>query len=120
MFEKVGLFDERLLLSEDVDFFFRFRKRFSFYLIEEPLLIVYQSKDGAFSNMENAIRIRKNYLLSLRGDRRLYARHMNYLGKDFCHIGQKKEASKCFLKAFIAYPLNFRYFIKFLGSFIKK
>lgn len=114
VFEKVGLFDERILLSDEVDFFSRFRKRFSFHFIDEPLLVVRRSKDGAFSDMKKAIRLRKEYLLNLQGDRSLYARHQYYLGKDFLHIGQKNEAKKCFLKAFITYPINFGYFIKFL------
>ncbi|MCM8756456.1 MAG: glycosyltransferase family 2 protein, partial [Candidatus Omnitrophica bacterium] len=29
--EKIGLFDERILVGEDIDFFCRFRRRFSFY-----------------------------------------------------------------------------------------
>jgi glycosyltransferase involved in cell wall biosynthesis len=117
VFEKVGLFDERLLLSQDVDFFSRFRKRFSFHLIDEPLLIIHRSEDGAFSDMGKVIKTRKKYLLNLQGGWRLYARHMNYLGKDFCYIGQKKEARRYFLKAFIVYPFNIGYFIKFLKTF---
>jgi GT2 family glycosyltransferase len=87
VFERVGLFDERLLLSEDVEFFARFRKRSFFHFIEQPLLIKHRSKDSTFSDMEKVIGIRKKYLQELRSDRRLYARHLNYLGKDFLHIG---------------------------------
>jgi glycosyltransferase involved in cell wall biosynthesis len=120
VFDKVGFFDDRLILSQDIDFMIRFRKKFSFAFIEEPLLIMYQSTDSAFYDKRKTIGIRKKYLLNLKDDPALYSRHLNYLGKDFCCLGQFKEARKCFLKAFIVYPVNFKYFIKFLRYLSKK
>jgi glycosyltransferase involved in cell wall biosynthesis len=114
VFEKIGIFDERLILSQDIDFMIRFRKKLSFCFIEEPLQIIHQSKDSAFYDKRKTIGIRKKYLLNLKNDPELYSRHLNYLGKDFCCLGQFKEARECFLKAFMAYPVNFKYFIKFL------
>ncbi|MCM8774619.1 MAG: glycosyltransferase family 2 protein, partial [Candidatus Omnitrophica bacterium] len=90
--EKIGLFDERILVGEDIDFFCRVRRKFSFYFIEQPLVIKYPSQDNIFSSIENVISIREKYLPSLRSERRLYARHLNYLGKDYFYIGKIKEA----------------------------
>jgi glycosyltransferase involved in cell wall biosynthesis len=118
--DKIGLFDERIVLSEEVDFFQRFRKKFSLYFIEEPLVNVYESKDGFFSDPEKVILIRKKYLEKLRGNRRLYALHLKYLAKDFRYIGKEKETGECYLKAFYAYPVNVGYFIEFIKSCLKR
>lgn len=120
VFEKVGLFDERIVLSEDADFFQRFRKKFHFYFIEEPLLNVYESKDGFFSDSEKYISLRKKCLENLRANRRLYALHLKYLAKDYRYIGKEKETGECYLKAFYAYPVNVGYFIEFIKSCLKR
>ena len=117
VFEKIGFFDERLLLTQDVDFFHRFLKKFDFHLIDEPLLNIYQMKDGAFSDMNKVIEIRKKYMENLKNDKPIYAQHLSYLGKDYLRVGQNKNARECFLKAFYAYPRNFRYLLKYLKTY---
>lgn len=114
VFKKIGLFDQRFLVNEDTEFFSRFRRKFSFDFIDTPLFDRYLSDDGISRDIERMITKREKYLPKLKSERRLYAQHTNKLGKDYCQINQVKKAKECFLKAFIAYPLNLGYLINFL------
>lgn len=123
VFEKIGLFDERLYVEEDREFMFRFHKIFSFYFIDEPLLIRYGMKSSLSSEIKEYVRARKIILekhsSDLQKERRLLARQFYRLAKDLYYIGQKEEAREYFLKAFISCPFKIEYFIKFLKSFMK-
>jgi hypothetical protein len=92
----------------------------SLRFIDKPLLNVYHSKDGFFNESKKHICLRKKYLENLRKDRRLYACHLKYLGKDLHAIGKEQEARGCFLKAFCIYPINLGYLIKFIGSYFNR
>jgi hypothetical protein len=109
-----------MTISEDVDFWGRFRKKYPFYFIEEPLLNVYESKDGFFSDKTKCMRLREKCLENLQGDRRLYAQQLKYSGKDLWAIGKTKEARECYLKAFYTYPLQLRYLFKYIRSYFEK
>lgn len=114
IFDKIGLFDERLAMSEDVDFFQRLRRKAKFYFIEEPLFNVYKMRDGFFFDMKKAIERRERGLARLEGDRRLYTRHMKYLAKDHAGSGDKAKARECYLKAFLGYPFRISCLLNFL------
>ncbi|MCX5704347.1 MAG: glycosyltransferase family A protein [Candidatus Omnitrophica bacterium] len=124
VFEKIGLFDERLRVEEDREFMFRFHDNFPFYFIDEPLLIRYGTKSSLSSNIEEYVKARKifleKHLLSLQKKRGFLARQFYRFAKDLYCIGQKEEARKYFLKAFITYPVKIEYFAKFLGTYFKK
>jgi glycosyltransferase involved in cell wall biosynthesis len=120
VFEHIGLFDERMTISQDVDFFKRFRKKYKFHFIKEPLVNVHVSKDGCHVDPEKQRRLREKCLENLSGDKKIYAEHLKYLGKDLRAMGKTKEARACYWKAFCSYPLQLRYLFKYISSYFQK
>jgi len=123
VFEKIGLFDERLRAEEDREFMFRFHEFFPFYFIDKPLVIRYGTQASLSSNTEEYVRARKIFLEkhfpSFQKKRGFLARQFYRLAKDLYSIGQKEEARKYFLKAFITYPFKAEYLVKFFKAHIK-
>lgn len=121
VFKKVGFFNEGISLAEDSEFFWRFRKKFMFDIIREPLVVKYRSADGFHVKEEKIIKLRKKTIANLKKQKkhRLTARFLNMLGKDYRSFGKIKLARKYFLQAFRTYFLNFGYFINFLKTFHK-
>lgn len=124
VFEKIGFFDEELGPAEDTDFAIRLCKNFSFYFIDEPLVIHHIIKASLGHNIEKSFRAKslllEKYIVDLKKNRRLFARCFYSLGRYLLRISQTKEARKYFLKAFIIYPVKVEYFGKFLRTYFKK
>jgi len=118
VFEKTGLFNESILIGEDAEFFWRFRKRFSFVFVPEPLVNKYITCDRSHANREKILKLKKKTILNLykQGNKKLTARFLNMLGKDYRGRGEFNIAKKYFLMAFKMYPFNFGYFVNFLRS----
>ncbi len=116
VFEKAGFFNKGIIMTQDAEFFWRFRRKFLFNFIREPLTVKYTSADSSHANKEKILKSRKKTIANLekQKNRRLIARFLNILGKDYRGFGEIESARKCFLKAFRMYPLNFGYLINFL------
>jgi len=123
VFKNDFLFDEALRVEEDREFIFRFCKISSFYFIDEPLVVRYETESSLSFDIKQYVAARKTIItkhyLDLKKDKRFLARQFYRLGKDLLHTGEKAEGRRYFLKAFFNYPLGFKYFFKFLGSFSK-
>jgi glycosyltransferase involved in cell wall biosynthesis len=119
VFKKVGFFNEGIVITQDAEFFWRFRKKFLFNFIREPLTIKHSSADSSHASEEKILESRQQTILNLKKqkNRRLTARFLNILGKDYRGFGKVKLARKYFLKAFFTYPFNFGYFINFLKTY---
>ncbi|MBF0569946.1 MAG: glycosyltransferase [Candidatus Omnitrophica bacterium] len=105
---RVGLFDERILITagEDVEFFMRLRKGCRFQLIDEPLLDKFQSADSFFRDQVKMDSLKEATLRNAQGDPRLYARQAALFGKEFSGRGDKKRARTYFWKALCACPAD--------------
>lgn len=125
VFEKIGLFDERFRVGQDREFMFRFYiyKKFSFYFVDEPLVIRYKVESSISSQTKDYIEPRKIFIekqwAQLKKMKKFLAYQFYRLGKDVS-LNQKKEARRYFLKAFLTYPVRVEYLWKFLRSYINK
>ncbi len=59
VFEKIGFFNENILIGEDAEFFWRFRKRFSFVFISEPLVNKYITCDRSHAPREKILKLKR-------------------------------------------------------------
>ena len=116
VFKKIGFFNDGILLAEDAEFFWRFKKHFSFICLLEPLVKKYMLSDRSHASKEKIVKLRKKTISNLRRQRniKLTARFLNMLGKDYRGQGEFRMAKKYFLMAFETYPVNFGYLINFL------
>jgi len=122
VFKKIGVFNEGILCpGEDSEFFWRFRKLFSFEFIKDPLVIKGFSVDRSTADMAKVIELRKKTIINLLKQRnyRVAARFMNILGRECLVLNQRKEAIKWFGRAFLRYPFNLGYFVNFLKAKLK-
>lgn len=59
VFSKIGLFNEAIFIGEDAEFFWRFRKKFSFVFIPDPLVKKYITADRSHASKEKIYKLRK-------------------------------------------------------------
>lgn len=116
VFDKIGSFDPRLWAGEDTEFWARFRSRYDFYFIEEPLVIKTASPDHFFANKEKLLKWRKLSAENVKGETRLYAFMLFIYAKDLWKCGYKTEARQNFFRAFLADPLRPVYLTRYLSS----
>ncbi len=131
VFEKIGFFDEKIEIYEDLEFDARTVCNFDSYFIKEPLAIYHETKGGlssSFSDIKRLIEVKKLVLRRYESDLRKskhrtairkIARIDYYLAKDLLKIQKIQEGRKYFLKAFFTYPLKVEYFGKFVKSYLK-
>lgn len=118
VFKKIGFFNEAVLIGEDAEFFWRFRKKFSFVFIPHPLVRKYMTPDMSHASKEKILKLRKKTIINLwkQKDKKLTARLLNILGKDYRGQRNYKLAKKYFLMAFKIYPFNLGYLINFFKT----
>lgn len=128
-FEKVGLFDEKLLVSEDIDMWFRICKDFDFISINKPLL-KYRHLNGSQSyfaekNLENQL----FYLQKIFSDNEFHvstflkskavSERFFCAAWSFMNAKIKSRAKECILHSFLANPVYFVSERGMLGLFFR-
>lgn len=125
IFDKVGLFDENLVIREDFDMWVRLLQAGCvFDFAYEPLYTVRVHSSQASSLVTDALRTRiLRYLM--RKHKKLYpksstSRELRELGVSQMLAGNTRDARRSFIKALIVHPLNLRAYINLLLSFLGK
>jgi glycosyltransferase involved in cell wall biosynthesis len=119
----VGLFDEKLPISEDRELAFRLSKKYKFEVIDEPLYISYDTPNSA-SKQEGAIYARAlEYILEkhiddFKKDKKALA-HLYFLcGKNYILDNQKKLGLKYLKFALKTNPFKIKFLIAFITAFL--
>ncbi|HPP30377.1 MAG TPA: glycosyltransferase [bacterium] len=123
-FEKVGLFDELLPPLEDWELFLRISKYFSFSLIDEPLVIEYESSDSISKVKSAKITALRRMIEKHQQDFIRYSKKISkfyfQIGDYLCRYGESKEARSYLKKAFCLKPTQSKYLIAYLLSLLGK
>jgi glycosyltransferase involved in cell wall biosynthesis len=110
-FSKVGFFDVDLQFFEEIDFFIRASKFYSFYHIEKKLLNYYEEEDSD-NRFVKAISARKvilaKYFEDIKENKTYHSMHLFYIGNDLCYVGKMSEGIKYFYEAIVRDPFNIR------------
>ncbi len=113
-FQKVGLFDENLPSSQDLDMWIRIAKDFHFECIRKPLVKKYiHNRRQIVTNVEATIKgreiiIKKNGKFA--SNKKGYSYFCLWLGVCYCYSGDIKKGRKAFLKAIGLYPFEIRHY----------
>lgn len=123
LFDKVGLFDERLRASQDADMWRRLSKDCFFEYIDIPLVKYYVHEGARISDSYDAaieatiIQIEK-HKLELEKRRKIYSLRYFKLGKLFLKNGDTKNGKVAFAKALKIYPYQYRYYFFYILSML--
>jgi len=121
-FEKIGLFDESLMASQEHDLYIRLAKHYHFDVVREPLVVVH---------MDAEHRITTDVIAQIKGKQAFltkYARelprlsrlkgHFNYvIGTLLLQQDKRDEGRKHLFRALASYPFKLKYWINFAFSF---
>ena len=123
-FKKVGFFDESLHHLEDWDLWIRISKYYDFIFINEPLVKVYHDGDNISDNQDNLIKalesILSKHLDEFKGGGSIIlANQYYYLGNLLCRNGNFDRGRKYLFKATVTNPLNLKYLLTTLFSFLE-
>jgi glycosyltransferase involved in cell wall biosynthesis len=117
-FERVGVFDERLLPIEDYELFLRFSKYYHFKCINEPLVLYYLQPDSVSKNKSARIKpyklILEMYFEDIKQDKTILANCYFRLGNILCSAGELSQGRSYLIKSIATYPLD----IKTIGAFL--
>ena len=123
-FDRVGLFDENMLFSEDWDMWIRISKVFHFECIKELLVKWYvHDKDKLTLNLEalaNGIEIMVTKYGKSPEVKKNYSRYYLGLGVDYCCKGNTQKGREAFLRAIRLNPFEIKHYfnlgISLLGT----
>lgn len=108
VFEKAGMFDEKLPRFIDLEFFIRLSKYYYFFHIEEPLVNYFDADKGISSNVMALITARKlileKYFEDIKKDKKILAKHFLGIGASLCINGETEEGESYFAKALRVFP----------------
>lgn len=119
--KKVGLFNVKLIVTQDWDFLLRLSRHYRFKYVEEPLVIVHHTPGSLLSrktSLANEVAtIMENNLAAISGDRKLLARYLAYRGHLMCLTGQIQQGREYILQAVKVLPSNVSYLFGFLATY---
>ena len=125
VFKKIGGFDEKLIIHEDMDMWLRLAKAgFRFDFVYEPLYINHLHENQITVLITNRERIKSiEYFLEKHKDifskyPKGLAKMMRNLGTAYFLAGQKEKGRKYFLKAIRLHPRNIRNYINLILSLL--
>ncbi|MGR8942555.1 MAG: glycosyltransferase family 2 protein [Gammaproteobacteria bacterium] len=121
-FEKYGDFDETLPRYQDWEFAIRLAKHYPFFLVDEPLVIAYESAGNISSDDEAGLRaleliLRKHHDMFQENPRTL-CNHLCLLGHAKCLQGKMAAGRKDLLHALKAWPLRGKAWVALLGTLV--
>jgi len=119
--EKIGGYDENLIVHEDWDLWLRLVEAdFKFKFVNEELYVSYFHLSSTSAIINPLVRI-KNIKYFLEKHKDIYSRYpkgkakvLRHLGNAYCLGGFIKEGSKCFLEAIRLNPLDFRNYLNLI------
>jgi glycosyltransferase involved in cell wall biosynthesis len=121
-FEEFGLFDKNIPAVEDYDMWFRMSKKFSFELIEKPLIKYYIHENNISFNYEKKIRgleaLYKKHHNLFKLNPKNYSRKYLNLGVHYCYNGEPHKGRKAFKKAMRMNPFEIRNYFNFCLSLL--
>ena len=116
----VGLFDEMLDSSQDLDMWLRLSRRYPFIAIKEPLTKVYIHEKRITENARAKVRAREHifekFSEEIQKERRAHGYFHFKTGNICCHNGYMKEGRDEFLKAIKIDPWSLKYYPYFISS----
>lgn len=119
LFEKIGMFDERLKYAENTELFFRIeQKKIKSVIVETTNLIYTESLSGGSKNFRNMIDstkliLEKHDLYLSRKVKHLYEQ---IIGVNYLRFGNYPSASHHLWKAFVLKPINLKTLLRFFIS----
>ena len=124
VFNKVGMFNEKIMRAEDYDLWLRISRSYPTAHLKSPLGRVGRGagrlSDDKIDLRKNSIRLLEEYYDPERIPRRKYRKRMSeleiYLGREYIKIGKIKEGRAHFMKAVRLNPLSPRPCRYLLGS----
>ncbi len=121
--EKVGLLDEKLKITADVDFHLRLIKQFDFYFLPTPLVNYYQTEESQ-SGKDFWIRWTPEYQYLLEKHKKdlnlcqkAKSKFLRHLGTCYLLQGKSSIARRYFMQAIFYNPLHLRLYLQTLLSF---
>lgn len=123
-FEKSGLFDEDMPRFQDWELAIRLARHFAFHLVDEPLVIAYETAGNISSNDAAGWRALE-MILEKHNDLyqaapKLLSRHIFSLGHAACLRGELSEGRHKILKALKIWPWRGTVWIALLAAFMGK
>jgi len=121
--EKVGLLDEKLKITADVDFYLRFIKQFDFYFLPIILINYYQNeesqsrKDFWITQIPEYEYILEKYKEDFKECKKAKSRFLRTLGTFYLLKGELNKGRKYLLEAIYNHPTEVRLYPQFLLSF---
>ncbi|MCK4994901.1 MAG: glycosyltransferase [Candidatus Omnitrophica bacterium] len=120
-FEKVGIFDEKLLRYVDLELLMRVSKYYYFYHLSEPLVKYYITNNSISSDRNALISAEKvildKYYQDIKKDRKLLSKRLYWIGTLLCQEGQMLQGRKYILQAIKKSPINIKFILVFFVSF---
>ncbi|MBU1045149.1 MAG: glycosyltransferase [Candidatus Omnitrophica bacterium] len=121
---RVGIFDEKLPCLQDWELWLRLSKKYKFFYINQPLVLVYKTSD-AISERSNDFnealeRIIKKFLKDFSLQPKLLAKYYYILGRSFYKNNNKTKSRKYLEMALDLSPFDIKYmFYVWLLSLVK-
>lgn len=123
-FKKIGLFDEKLLVAEDLDFFTRASQYYRFFHIKEALILCYKTTRSISLNYNFYFKARKmllqKYFYDIKNNKNFLAHQLRLIGSLALLAGKTKTGRNYLLKSIKKKPFNIKTLIIFLISFLGK
>ena len=120
-FDKVGLFNKRILYAQDWDLLLRISQHYQFLYIDEPLAIVYEQPEDLRlkheCNLADMQRIFEMYFPQIKQDRNVLAKYYYRMAHLSYILGKTRQGRVYYTKSLKAYPLDIVVIIAFLTSF---
>jgi hypothetical protein len=119
--QKVGYFDEAMLVLEDADYFVRVLDKFRIYFLNQTLsikhILLLPKRTVSYRQFQGKEYFLKKHFAKMKKDKRYLSRFYYGVGKDFLNSDKPDKARIYFLKAFAAYPAKLGYLLKYFKCY---
>ncbi len=121
--KKIGLFDEKLKTTADIDFYFRVLKNFDFYFLKEPLINYSVSQESLsrkqfwLKSMPEYKYLLEKYKEDFENYPNAYSKFLRNIGTFYLLEGNSNMARNYFKNAILKNPRNIRLYPQYILSF---